>query len=107
MSTPAPAPTKQPVDEIAKEVIASKWSSGQDRINKLTNAGYNAQEMQNCVNAILGAPVAPTKPALKPIGTIAEEVINGEGNGKDRFNRLTKAGYDANAVQKLVNAYFK
>ena len=36
---------------------------------------------------------------------IAQEVIAGKwGNGDDRKNRLTAAGYDYNAVQKAVNA---
>lgn len=40
----------------------------------------------------------------KSIDTIAREVIAGQwGNGADRKNRLTAAGYDYNAVQKRVN----
>ena len=40
----------------------------------------------------------------KSIDTVAREVINGKwGNGADRKKRLTKAGYDYNAVQKRVN----
>lgn len=99
-----PTPTKKSIDEIAREVIAGEWSSGQDRINKLTNAGYNAQEVQNRVNTILGASAAPVKPTLKPTDTIAKEVINGDwGSGQDRFNRLANAGYNAQQVQNRVN----
>jgi len=40
----------------------------------------------------------------KSIDTLAREVIKGLwGNGADRKNRLTAAGYDYNAVQKRVN----
>ena len=40
----------------------------------------------------------------KSIDEIAKEVIAGKwGNGEDRKNKLTKAGYDYNAVQKRVN----
>lgn len=40
----------------------------------------------------------------KSIDEIAKEVIRGEwGNGQERKDRLTKAGYDYNAVQKRVN----
>ena len=40
----------------------------------------------------------------KSIETIAKEVIQGKwGNGKDRKERLTAAGYDYTAVQKKVN----
>lgn len=48
-------------------------------------------------------PEAP-KPEKKSMDTIAEEVIRGLwGNGTDRKNRLTKAGYSYDAVQKRVN----
>lgn len=43
-------------------------------------------------------------PEKKPLDDIAREVINGDwGNGTDRKNRLTAAGYDYAAVQKRVN----
>ena len=54
--------------------------------------------MQARVNERLGI-----KPK-KSIDTLAREVIRGDwGNGKDRVNRLTKAGYSYDAVQKRVN----
>lgn len=47
---------------------------------------------------------AAQKPTLKPLETIAREVIRGDwGNGQERERRLTEAGYDASAVQKTVN----
>lgn len=49
------------------------------------------------------APVTPA-PASKSIDEIAKEVIAGKwGNGQERKDRLTAAGYDYNAVQKRVN----
>lgn len=43
-------------------------------------------------------------PSVKSVETLANEVIAGKwGNGEDRYNRLTKAGYDYNAVQARVN----
>ena len=47
----APAPKKS-VEEIAKEVIAGKWGNGVDRKNRLTNAGYDYAEVQECVNKL-------------------------------------------------------
>lgn len=47
-------------------------------------------------------------PAKKSVDEIAREVIHGKwGNGTDRKNRLTNAGYDYNAVQKRVNELMK
>lgn len=44
----------------------------------------------------------------KSVDEIAREVIRGKwGNGVDRKNRLTNAGYDYNAVQKRVNELMK
>lgn len=46
-----------------------------------------------------------THPAKKTIDEIAREVLNGKwGNGKDRVDRLTKAGYNYDKVQSRVNA---
>lgn len=41
------------IDNIVEEVIVGKWGNGQERINLLTNAGYNAKEIQKKVNEIL------------------------------------------------------
>lgn len=41
-------------EEIAREVISGAWGNGQDRVNRLTNAGYNYSEIQQKVNEILG-----------------------------------------------------
>ena len=47
---------------------------------------------------------APAPQPSKSITEIAQEVIDGKwGNGEDRKNRLTAAGYDYNAVQNEVN----
>ena len=52
-------------------------------------------------------PVQATN-SLKPLDSIALEVINGNwGNGAERKKRLTEAGYDYKAVQSLVNALLK
>lgn len=46
----------------------------------------------------------PSAPAKKSIEEIAKEVIDGKwGNGTERKNRMTAAGYDYAAVQKKVN----
>lgn len=58
----------------------------------------------NGYNQSPATPTTPSKPALKPITEVANEVIAGKwGNGTDRKNRLTAAGYDYDAVQNEVN----
>ena len=98
---PTPSTSKKSIDEIAREVIAGKWGNGTDRKNRLTAAGYDYDAVQKRVNEILGKTSEPSK---KSIDEIAREVIAGKwGNGTDRKNRLTKAGYDYNTVQSRVN----
>jgi len=100
-------PTLKSIDEVAKEVIAGQWGNGQDRFNKLAAAGYDGNAVQNRVNEILGASSKPVS-NKKSNETIANEVIAGKwGNGADRKNKLTAAGYDYNAIQKIVNAKLK
>lgn len=46
--------------------------------------------------------------AKKSNEEIAREVITGKwGNGKDRKNRITQAGYNYNVIQSLVNTMLK
>jgi hypothetical protein len=90
-----PVPTKS-VREIAGEVIDGKWGNGDDRVNRLRNAGYDPAAVQAEVNRLLGG--------KKTINQIAREVIAGKwGNGADRISRLKKAGYNPDQVQKEVN----
>lgn len=56
------------------------------------------------VAEVTPAPEPEPAPAVKTLDDIAREVMNGDwGNGADRKNRLTAAGYDYAAVQKRVN----
>lgn len=41
------------IDEVAKEVIAGKWGSGETRKQKLTAAGYDYKAVQKRVNELL------------------------------------------------------
>ena len=47
---------KKSIDDLAKEVIAGKWSTGQARINQLLAAGYDATAVQKKVNEMLLKP---------------------------------------------------
>lgn len=93
--------TKKSNAELAKEVIAGKWGTGQDRKNKLTEAGYD----YNAVQAEVNKQLATSKTQLKSIDVIADEVIRGLwGNGSERKKRLEAAGYNYTQVQNKVNA---
>lgn len=104
-SAATPITGKKTVAEVAKEVISGAWGNGNARKTALTNAGYNYDEVQAAVNKLLkGETVTPAK----SVAEIAQEVINGKwGNGEDRKNRLTAAGYDYLEVQQKVNDLLK
>jgi hypothetical protein len=105
--TPAPVqPSTPSVESIAREVIAGKWGNGPTRVQRLTQAGYDARAVQSMVNQILSgkAPAAPAAPVVNVIDRIAREVIAGKwGNGPTRVQRLNAAGHNARAVQSRVN----
>lgn len=102
--TPSTPSGSKSNEELADEVIAGKWGNGDDRKNRLTAAGYNYSAIQSIVNQKLSGESSAPKPSTKSNETIAQEVINGAwGNGQERKDRLTAAGYDYNAIQSIVN----
>lgn len=91
---PAPAPAKKSNDTIAAEVIAGKWGNGNDRVNRLKNAGYDPNIIQDIVNKKVGTPSVNLE-------DLATRTIRGEfGNGAARRQALG-ANYDA--VMAIVN----
>lgn len=91
--------TTKSIVDLANEVIAGKYGTGEARKQALGSL-YN--EVQAKVNEILlGNKTTETK---KSIDTIADEVIAGKwGNGEDRKTRLQNAGYNYSEVQAAVN----
>lgn len=81
----------------ALDVMDGKYGNGEDRVRRLTAAGYNYQSVQHLVNAL-----------AKGYGPVATDVIKGRyGNNQARINALRAAGFDPNLVQDLVNAMLK
>lgn len=39
--------------DVAKEILGGKWGNGADRKKRLTEAGYNYEDVQGIVNALL------------------------------------------------------
>lgn len=104
--TTSPKSSGKTVDEVAQEVLQGAWGNGQERYDNLTNAGYDAQEVQNRVNSLLGGETSSnSSSASSDLDSVAQEVLQGLwGNGQERFNNLENAGYDAQAVQDRVNS---
>lgn len=84
-------------EEIVNEVIQGLWGNGQERKDRLTQAGYDYRTIQNLVNQRFNN-------NKKSNETIANEVIQGKwGNGQERKNKLAAAGYDYKTIQAIVN----
>jgi len=68
------------------------------------NYGYKDIVVKKSNTVIPSKPSTPVQPSKKSVDEIAKEVIEGKwGNGQDRKDRLTKAGYNYSEVQKKVN----
>lgn len=82
------------------------WNSTRRNTNGRWGLG-SAYTFRGCiVNPAIGKVVAPTPTpsAKKSVDEVAKEVIRGEwGNGDERYNSLTNAGYNYNEVQAKVN----
>lgn len=97
---------RKTVEQLAKEVLNGKWGNGAERKQRLSEAGYDYNLVQDKVNGIANNN-QPTSTPKKSIEELAREVWSGKwGNGAERKQRLTEAGYDYNAVQAMVNKLY-
>ncbi len=116
---------KKDIETLAKEVMNGDWGKTDDEIKtKLEAAGYdNFLHVKSKVNNLIkaaedakkAAEAAAKEAAAKieaerlakraaKIEELAREVIQGKwGNGQERKDKLTAAGYDYSEVQGKVN----
>ena len=118
---------------IAQKVIEGEFGNGEERVKRLTEAGYDATEVQEEVNRMMSEEGGECNEDTNTettkqnsdcrilcgtgesqlyrddnIETIAAEVIQGDwGNGEERRERLERAGYDYDVVQAMVNELMK
>lgn len=108
-TTTAPAPTTSTLYRVRKTWSDSKTQKGAFKVLNNAkkcaddNAGYSVFDEKGNVVYIGKQTVVK-----KTVTELAKEVIAGKwGNGQDRKNRLTAAGYDYTAVQNKVNELLK
>lgn len=104
-------PTTKTIEELANEVIAGKWGNGEDRKNRLTNAGYNYSEVQARVNQLLASnnnsssTSSSSSNNSSKILELVKKTIRGDfGNGNARKKAL---GSNYDEVQRQVNLNIK
>lgn len=79
--------------------IAAKYGTTYQKL-----AQYNGIANPNIISVGQKIKIPGTGTPKKSVDEIAREVIDGKwGNGADRKNRITAAGYDYAAIQKRVN----
>lgn len=91
-------------DEIVEEILKGLWGNGEERKQKIQDAGYDYYSIQQKVNEIVGQ-----NSNRKSNEEIAKEIVE-KGNwgvGHDRINKLKNAGYDPEIIQNLVNKIMK
>ena len=87
--------------------VRKSWNDAKSQIGAFSSLD-NAKKACKSGYSVFDANGNIVYPAKKSIDEIAREVIQGKwGNGIERRNRLTNAGYDYNAVQKRVNELMK
>lgn len=103
--TPAPAPARKSVDQIAAEVVNGDWGNNPERSRRLSAAGYSPTQVQAAVNRRMGGKGGAVRLS---ISALADQVIAGQwGNGTERARRITAAGYDYQAVRAEVNRRYR
>lgn len=98
--TPAPTPAKKSNEEIAKEVLEGKWGNGEERKQRLKDAGYNYQAVQDIVNAKLEK--LPKNELT--VGTRVKTIKTGNGSSDGSSNRA-RSGMTGTII-KIINAKY-
>lgn len=85
-----PTPTKS-IDEIAKDVIAGKYGNYPERKVRLEAEGYNYNEVQGRVDAMLAGSAPAPAPAPAPIGVGESVIVTGVGtSSSDGSGSITR-----------------
>lgn len=102
----------KPLDVIVGEVINGKWGNGSERVTRLNNAGYNAQEVQNAVNARLkGNQIAPEQPVsigwYGIVNTVKDPLrVREQPNTNCKVIRLLAKGSKVELVGDAVSGFY-
>lgn len=98
--TPVPTPSKSNED-IANEVIQGKWGNNPERKQRLTDAGYDYNAIQDIVNNKMASNTPTSNSSNDELLTLVKKTIRGDfGNGADRKKAL---GSNYDEVKRQVN----
>ena len=102
--TDKPEEAKKTNEQLANEVIAGKWGNGDDRKNRLTEAGYDYYAVQAIVNEKMKAYEEPTITYTVKAGDTLSQIANKYGT---TYQKIAKDNNIANpnlifVGQKLI-----
>lgn len=103
-----PKPETKPEQKEVWYRVRKSWADAKSQIGAYHNLDYAKKCADEHSGYLVfdenGNAVYGKKPEGKSVETLAREVIQGKwGNGAERKQKLTAAGYDYSAVQKRVN----
>lgn len=100
------------IEDIAREVIAGKYGSGDARKTALTNAGYDYNAVQGKVNSLLGQSIGMTGSGTSNYSSGSSPSVSDYqaqvNNIQSQLNALQNTQYAAkyqNDIDNLTNAY--
>lgn len=98
--------TKLTFEQAVQAVINGTMGNGATRIENIKASGQDPQKVQTEVNKRLSNQSTPTPTKTKE--QAVKDVIAGKyGSGKERHDKLTKEGFNADEIQSLVNKALK
>ena len=96
------AATAEKFKQVTEEIIAGKWGDGQERIDKLNEAGFAFENLQNAVNNTLGAQkrYETTMSDNEAVGEKVAENTEKQAEGQKNFREEIKKSNDELFVHK-------
>ena len=100
---------KKDLDTIVDEVIAGDWGNGQERIDRLTAAGYDAAAVQTAVNAKLGTGAGNAAPTWLGIVNTRKDPLRVRSNRGLNYPviKLLPKGSMVELVGDQVDGWYK
>lgn len=93
------------IEEIAKQVINGNWGSGEERKTRLTEAGYNYDEVQAKVAELMPKPQSIIKPAAAITKTEAMQIAWNVMRNKGWSKELCAAIIGNMIAESNINPY--
>lgn len=90
---------------VAEQVINGDWGNGQDRVDALTNAGYDASLVQQEVNAILQADTTDDEPIVQQPEDTTQGTDDDSGSQVTWHDEITEPIYENQPVYKYCYTY--